>query len=143
YPYLFRFTTTLACMMDLHYYPLDVQNCTIEIESYGYPMQDVVMKWRGNSKEKAVHGVMDVAIPQFTIIDYRTVTTKEVLDTVFYRTPSGSQLTSGAMSHQSGYLLPVDSQSPTLYLSRIILSVGEHHQVLVRILRPDRVFADV
>ena len=39
------------------------------------------MKWRGNSKEKAVHGVMDVAIPQFTIIDYRTVTTKEVLDT--------------------------------------------------------------
>ena len=30
---LSRFTTTLACMMDLHYYPLDVQNCTIEIES--------------------------------------------------------------------------------------------------------------
>jgi hypothetical protein len=28
-----RFTTTLACMMDLHYYPLDRQNCTVEIES--------------------------------------------------------------------------------------------------------------
>ena len=28
-------TTTLACMMDLHYYPLDHQNCsTVEIESY-------------------------------------------------------------------------------------------------------------
>jgi len=31
--YFNRFTTTLACMMDLHYYPLDIQNCTVEIES--------------------------------------------------------------------------------------------------------------
>lgn len=31
--YGMRFTTTLACMMDLHYYPLDSQNCTVEIES--------------------------------------------------------------------------------------------------------------
>ena len=31
--YGMRFTTTLACMMDLHYYPLDEQNCTVEIES--------------------------------------------------------------------------------------------------------------
>ena len=31
-----RFTTTLACMMDLHYYPLDIQNCTVEIESCKY-----------------------------------------------------------------------------------------------------------
>ncbi len=31
--YGMRFTTTLACMMDLHNYPLDSQNCTIEIES--------------------------------------------------------------------------------------------------------------
>jgi len=28
-----RFTTTLACMMDLLFYPMDVQNCTVEIES--------------------------------------------------------------------------------------------------------------
>ncbi|GBP17011.1 Gamma-aminobutyric acid receptor subunit beta-like [Eumeta japonica] len=31
--YGMRFTATLACMMDLHYYPLDSQNCTVEIES--------------------------------------------------------------------------------------------------------------
>ncbi|KAI3385869.1 hypothetical protein SNEBB_001123, partial [Seison nebaliae] len=31
--YGMRFTTTLACMMDLHHYPLDTQNCTVEIES--------------------------------------------------------------------------------------------------------------
>ena len=34
--YGMRFTTTLACMMDLHYYPLDRQNCTVEIESCEY-----------------------------------------------------------------------------------------------------------
>ena len=31
--YGMRFSSQLACMMDLHYYPLDTQNCTIEIES--------------------------------------------------------------------------------------------------------------
>jgi hypothetical protein len=37
--YGMRFTTTLACMMDLHYYPLDSQNCTVEIESCKYSQQ--------------------------------------------------------------------------------------------------------
>lgn len=32
----FRITTTAACMMDLRRYPLDEQNCTLEIESCGY-----------------------------------------------------------------------------------------------------------
>ena len=41
--YGMRFTTTLACMMDLHYYPLDRQNCTVEIESYGYTVGSVAL----------------------------------------------------------------------------------------------------
>lgn len=32
----FRITTTAACMMDLRRYPLDEQNCTLEIESCVY-----------------------------------------------------------------------------------------------------------
>lgn len=32
----FRITTTAACMMDLRRYPLDEQNCTLEIESCAY-----------------------------------------------------------------------------------------------------------
>ncbi|ELU01183.1 hypothetical protein CAPTEDRAFT_144043 [Capitella teleta] len=82
--YGMRFTTTLACMMDLHYYPLDVQNCTVEIESYGYPMQDVVMKWKGGG-EDAVDGVAKVEIPQFTIVDYRCISTVEKLATGSYQ----------------------------------------------------------
>eukprot|EP00095_Tigriopus_kingsejongensis_P004989 maker-scaffold96_size378025-snap-gene-2.49 protein:Tk04989 transcript:maker-scaffold96_size378025-snap-gene-2.49-mRNA-1 annotation:"gamma-aminobutyric acid receptor subunit beta-like" len=66
--YGMRFTTTLACMMDLHYYPLDSQNCTVEIESYGYTVSDVVMYWR----EEPVVGVEDAELPQFTIVGWET-----------------------------------------------------------------------
>ncbi|KAF1460833.1 GBRB3 protein, partial [Cochlearius cochlearius] len=34
--YGLRITTTAACMMDLRRYPLDEQNCTLEIESCTY-----------------------------------------------------------------------------------------------------------
>lgn len=96
--YGMRFTTTLACNMDLHYYPLDSQNCTVEIESCksildssyislslfgcrrfvllhchrisdGYTMLDVEMSWR---KPAPVLGVFDTELPQFTILGFET-----------------------------------------------------------------------
>ncbi|XP_024945824.1 gamma-aminobutyric acid receptor subunit beta-like [Cephus cinctus] len=79
--YGMRFTTTLACMMDLHYYPLDSQNCTVEIESYGYTVLDVVMYW----KETPVRGVEEAELPQFTIIGYETNDRKETLATGIYQ----------------------------------------------------------
>ncbi|XP_061387949.1 gamma-aminobutyric acid receptor subunit beta-like [Musca vetustissima] len=79
--YGMRFTTTLACMMDLHYYPLDSQNCTVEIESYGYTVSDVVMYW----KPTPVRGVEDAQLPQFTIIGYETNDRKERLATGVYQ----------------------------------------------------------
>ncbi|XP_077292867.1 ligand-gated chloride channel homolog 3 [Arctopsyche grandis] len=79
--YGMRFTTTLACMMDLHYYPLDAQNCTVEIESYGYTVLDVVMYW----KETPVRGVEEAELPQFTIIGYETNDRKEKLATGIYQ----------------------------------------------------------
>ncbi|CAH1777617.1 unnamed protein product, partial [Owenia fusiformis] len=66
--YGMRFTTTLACMMDLHNYPLDMQNCTVEIESYAYPMQDIEMHWRGNTD--AVKGIDKVELAQFDIVQW-------------------------------------------------------------------------
>ncbi|KAG7201051.1 hypothetical protein KM043_017600 [Ampulex compressa] len=79
--YGMRFTTTLACMMDLHYYPLDSQNCTVEIESYGYTVLDVVMYW----KETPVRGVEEAELPQFTIMGYETNDRKERLATGIYQ----------------------------------------------------------
>ncbi|XP_063224396.1 gamma-aminobutyric acid receptor subunit beta-like isoform X2 [Bacillus rossius redtenbacheri] len=79
--YGMRFTTTLACMMDLHYYPLDYQNCTVEIESYGYTVMDVVMYW----KDTPVRGVEEAELPQFTIIGYEVNDRKEKLATGNYQ----------------------------------------------------------
>lgn len=79
--YGMRFTTTLACMMDLHNYPLDSQNCTVEIESYGYTVDDVVMHWGPNP----VVGVNDADLPQFSIVRYETTDRSEVLATGTYQ----------------------------------------------------------
>jgi len=46
--YGMRFTTTLACMMDLHYYPLDSQNCTVEIESCKLNFQILQFKMKSS-----------------------------------------------------------------------------------------------
>ncbi|XP_015907046.1 gamma-aminobutyric acid receptor subunit beta-like [Parasteatoda tepidariorum] len=79
--YGMRFTTTLACMMDLHYYPLDTQNCTVEIESYGYTVADVEMYWT----QTPVIGVEDAELPQFSIIKYETTNRMEKLATGTYQ----------------------------------------------------------
>lgn len=55
----------------------------------GYPMQDVVMRWKGNDSKAAVHGVNELDIPQFTIADYAVGTTVESSLTV--ATTTGKQ----------------------------------------------------
>ena len=47
----------------------------------GYPMQDVIMKWKGGMPSQAVHGVENVEIPQFTIMEHRIISTVETLAT--------------------------------------------------------------
>uniref|UniRef100_UPI0037E734DF gamma-aminobutyric acid receptor subunit beta-4-like n=1 Tax=Semicossyphus pulcher TaxID=241346 RepID=UPI0037E734DF len=69
--YGLRITTTAACMMDLRRYPLDEQNCTLEIESYGYTTDDIVFFWQGG--DSAVTGVDKLELPQFSIVDIRLV----------------------------------------------------------------------
>ncbi|KAJ8262388.1 hypothetical protein GJAV_G00165880 [Gymnothorax javanicus] len=79
--YGLRITTTAACMMDLRRYPLDEQNCTLEIESYGYTTDDIVLYWRGI---RAVTGVDNIELPQFSIVNYRTRAKKVVFATGSY-----------------------------------------------------------
>ena len=81
--YGMRFTTTLACMLNLEDYPMDVQNCTVEIESYGYTMSEVSMHWIDG--DHAIRGIDRVDLPQFTLMDYKTVSTVERLQTGDYQ----------------------------------------------------------
>uniref|UniRef100_A0A0K0DWG0 Gamma-aminobutyric acid receptor subunit beta n=1 Tax=Strongyloides stercoralis TaxID=6248 RepID=A0A0K0DWG0_STRER len=40
-----RLTVIANCPMNLHTFPLDVQNCSLEIESYGYSTADIIYRW--------------------------------------------------------------------------------------------------
>ncbi|KAK2825812.1 hypothetical protein Q5P01_020026 [Channa striata] len=82
--YGLRITTTAACMMDLRRYPLDEQNCTLEIESYGYTTDDIEFYWQGGSNGDSVTGVENIELPQFSIIDYQTLSKKAVFATGSY-----------------------------------------------------------
>lgn len=66
-------------MMDLHNYPLDSQNCTIEIESYGYTNKEVNICWRND--RSSVLGIEKVSLPQFRIVDFKTSTYLEETST--------------------------------------------------------------
>uniref|UniRef100_UPI00398ECF45 gamma-aminobutyric acid receptor subunit beta-1 isoform X3 n=1 Tax=Pristiophorus japonicus TaxID=55135 RepID=UPI00398ECF45 len=80
--YSLRITTTAACMMDLRRYPLDEQNCTLEIESYGYTTDDIEFQWTGGNY--AVTGVEKIELPQFSIVEYKLVSKRAVFATGSY-----------------------------------------------------------
>ncbi|XP_016894849.1 gamma-aminobutyric acid receptor subunit beta-2 isoform X1 [Cynoglossus semilaevis] len=69
-------------MMDLRRYPLDEQNCTLEIESYGYTTDDIEFYWRGG--DGAVSGVDRIELPQFSIVDYKLISKNVVFSTGSY-----------------------------------------------------------
>ncbi|XP_007890895.1 gamma-aminobutyric acid receptor subunit beta-1 isoform X1 [Callorhinchus milii] len=80
--YGLRITTTAACMMDLRRYPLDEQNCTLEIESYGYTTDDIQFYWSGG--KYAVTGVEKIELPQFDIVDHQMISKLVVFATGSY-----------------------------------------------------------
>uniref|UniRef100_A0A8C4KVT3 Gamma-aminobutyric acid receptor subunit theta n=1 Tax=Equus asinus TaxID=9793 RepID=A0A8C4KVT3_EQUAS len=73
--YGIRLTTTAACSLNLQKFPLDKQTCKLEVESYGYTVEDIVLYWEGNGN--AIQGTEKVQIPQFSFLG-KTMTSKEV-----------------------------------------------------------------
>ncbi|CBY32958.1 unnamed protein product [Oikopleura dioica] len=59
------------CMMHLQRYPLDTQNCTLEIESYGYAADDLKLSMLGGSQEKAVTGIDNLHLSQFEVTNFQ------------------------------------------------------------------------
>ncbi|XP_072888561.1 gamma-aminobutyric acid receptor subunit delta isoform X2 [Hemitrygon akajei] len=70
--YSIRITSTVACDMDLTKYPMDEQECMLDLESYGYSAEDIVYRWSDNQDQ--IHGLDQIQLAQFTITNYYFVT---------------------------------------------------------------------
>ncbi|XP_073671468.1 gamma-aminobutyric acid type A receptor subunit zeta isoform X1 [Paramisgurnus dabryanus] len=80
--YALRITTTVACNMDLTKYPMDRQTCTLQLESWGYNVKDVVFHWtRGN---QSVSGLDNLQLAQYTLEDHYTSESEAVYETGNY-----------------------------------------------------------
>ncbi|XP_053548918.1 gamma-aminobutyric acid receptor subunit pi-like [Bombina bombina] len=80
--YALRITTTVACSMDLTKYPMDKQTCTLQLESWGYNINDVMFYWtRGND---SVRGLNTLRLAQYTVEDYYTSVSEAVYETGRY-----------------------------------------------------------
>jgi len=64
-----RLTIKATCPLDLQYFPMDKQMCTLEIESFGYTMSDLKFRWEDGSK--SVQMSPDVSLPQFDVLGHR------------------------------------------------------------------------
>ncbi|XP_045851968.1 gamma-aminobutyric acid receptor subunit theta [Meles meles] len=73
--YGMRLTTTAACSLDLQKFPLDKQTCKLEVESYGYTVEDIVLYWDGDGN--AIQGTEQLHIPQFSFLG-KTMSSKEM-----------------------------------------------------------------
>ncbi|CAL1293321.1 unnamed protein product [Larinioides sclopetarius] len=67
--YSIRISLVLSCPMDLKYYPLDKQTCSITMVSYGYTTEDLVFLWK---KEEPVQLVKKLYLPRFTLEAFLT-----------------------------------------------------------------------
>ncbi|CAK8684626.1 unnamed protein product [Clavelina lepadiformis] len=43
--YNIKLTTTVACQMSLHNFPLDTENCSLTIQSLGYNYEELLLEW--------------------------------------------------------------------------------------------------
>ncbi|XP_028846559.1 glycine receptor subunit alpha-2 isoform X4 [Denticeps clupeoides] len=64
--YSIRLTLILSCPMDLKNFPMDGQTCTMQLESFGYTMNDLIFEWMDNSPVQVAEGL---TLPQFIMRD--------------------------------------------------------------------------
>ncbi|XP_016106142.1 glycine receptor, alpha 4b isoform X1 [Sinocyclocheilus grahami] len=62
--YSIRLTLILSCPMDLKNFPMDIQTCTMQLESFGYTMNDLIFQWLD---EGPVQVADDLTLPQFVL----------------------------------------------------------------------------
>ncbi|KAG8178491.1 hypothetical protein JTE90_023420, partial [Oedothorax gibbosus] len=62
--YSIRISLVLSCPMDLKFYPLDKQTCSIVMASYGYTTEDLVFLWKEGDP---VQVTKNLHLPRFTL----------------------------------------------------------------------------
>ncbi|XP_048450928.1 glycine receptor subunit alpha-3 [Rhincodon typus] len=62
--YSIRLTLILSCPMDLKNFPMDVQTCIMQLESFGYTMNDLIFEW---DADKPVQTADGLTLPQFVL----------------------------------------------------------------------------
>ncbi|XP_038658087.1 gamma-aminobutyric acid receptor subunit rho-3-like isoform X2 [Scyliorhinus canicula] len=67
--YSLRTTVTAICSMDFSSFPLDTQNCSLELESYAYNVKDLMLHWK-NEKEP-LKTDEQILLAQFFIQEFR------------------------------------------------------------------------
>ncbi|XP_021435032.2 glycine receptor subunit alpha-2 [Oncorhynchus mykiss] len=66
--YSIRLTLILSCPMDLKNFPMDMQICTMQLESFGYTMNDLIFEWESKDKNP-VQVAAGLTLPQFIMRD--------------------------------------------------------------------------
>ncbi|XP_078403042.1 glycine receptor subunit alpha-4-like [Cetorhinus maximus] len=64
--YSIRLTLILSCPMDLKNFPMDVQTCAMQLESFGYTMNDLIFEWLETESVQVAEGL---TLPQFILND--------------------------------------------------------------------------
>nr|ALS46609.1 GABA gated chloride channel RDL3 [Tetranychus cinnabarinus] len=77
-----RLTVTASCPMELQYFPMDRQKCSLEIESYGYSMSDMIYIWREGKKSIRMNS--DLSLPQFKVLGHAQKSQANALSTGNY-----------------------------------------------------------
>ncbi|XP_041832129.1 gamma-aminobutyric acid receptor subunit rho-2-like isoform X2 [Melanotaenia boesemani] len=68
--YSMRVTVTAACNMDFSRFPLDSQTCTLELESYAYTDEDLMLYWKSGDESLSTDD--RISLSQFLIQKFHT-----------------------------------------------------------------------
>ena len=67
--------------MNFRYFPMDHQECDLEIESYGFRMEDIQYKWAAGLNKSALDLASGIQLPQLKYKDFELIERKVKLST--------------------------------------------------------------
>ncbi|XP_074043241.1 gamma-aminobutyric acid receptor subunit rho-2 [Macrotis lagotis] len=68
--YSMRITVTAMCNMDFSHFPLDSQTCSLELESYAYTDEDLMLYWKNG--DESLKTDEKISLSQFLIHKFHT-----------------------------------------------------------------------